>query len=73
MTQSTVKTPDPQCPVCQGKGWFFVPTFHVDFGAQSEFHPCPDCNPTEPLGRSGCLMVVAFFAVVVALLAWGAR
>lgn len=62
--------PNPTCPVCQGRGWFETP-YYSDFAPSTQVIPCPDCNPVEPMGRTGCALAVAIFAALIALVAWG--
>lgn len=72
MTNPTIKTPDPQCPVCRGTGWYESPSYG-NFAPQIDIFPCPDCNEVEPIGRTGCLLAVALLAVVIVVMVWGAR
>lgn len=73
MTKSTVKAPDPQCPVCKGRGWFQVPTISVEFGPQSDMHPCPDCNPVEPPSARDLIFIVLGILLILGLAVWGGR
>jgi hypothetical protein len=72
MSNPTAKKPDPQCPVCKGLGWYQGPSYG-NFAPEIDIFPCPDCNEAEPIGRTGCLLAVAFLAIVIALVAWGAK
>ena len=56
------------CPICQGRGWFERALYDLD-----DIAPCPSCNPVEPLGRTGFLLVVGLLALLLGITVWGFR
>jgi hypothetical protein len=48
-----------------------------NFGWQSQWYPCPECNPEPPLTRTEKLvfgaLTIAFLITVGAVMKWAAR
>jgi hypothetical protein len=70
---SRLQTPDPDCPICRGRGWYEGPTYDPHFGWQTGPTPCLDCNPVEPPTRSEVLLLAFAFIALFVLMLWGAR
>ena len=68
MEHSNAQTPNPQCPICHGKGFHETP-YYEQGRPRIETIPCQSCNPVNPMRRIGCSILVVLWVALIAFVA----